>query len=618
MSNPSVRVVPSLAHTPNHDHDGHIVQLYTDDGFLLDVLSRFVGGALAVGDAAIVLATAPHRMELERRLSGRGVDTSKAAAQRRYITLDASDTVPRFMVNGKVDESRFKAIISGVLSQAKKVIDGKDCRIAVFGELVALLWAEGKPQEAIRVEQFWNDLAKDHSFSLLCSYPITGFDNERHIEPFLKMCSTHSGVVPSETYLGLSSEEDRLRNIAELQQKAEVLEKELASREREEQFRLLVATVQDYAIFMLDLKGNVNSWNAGAERIKQYKAEEIIGKHFSQFYPEEDKRNGKPDWELTVAQKEGRFEDEGWRLKKDGSRFWANVIITAVRNDAGKLIGFAKVTRDFTAKMQAQEALQKEVAERREAQKALQKEITERREAQQQLHKSEKSLRELSLHLLATQDEERRRIGRDLHDSLGQYLAVLKMKLESVASAVGKKDQVAEDVHQCVRLTEDSIKEVRTVSYLLYPPMLEEMGLKSAIPWYLDGFSARSGIKTTFSAGTDFGRLPRDRELALFRVLQESLTNVHRHSGSQTAEVRLLTNDGMGVLEIQDWGKGVSQQLLEQAGQDWMGGLGVGVRGMNERMRQLGGTLELVSSNQGGTIVRARMPISATASVSSP
>jgi two-component system, NarL family, sensor kinase len=218
------------------------------------------------------------------------------------------------------------------------------------------------------------------------------------------------------------------------------------------------------------------------------------------------------------------------------------------------------------------------------------------------------SLRQLSLHLLRTQDEERRRIGRDLHDSLGQYLAVLKMKLDSVASFIGQKgDEAARDVDQCIRLTEDSIKEVRTVSYLLYPPMLEEMGLESAIPWYLDGFAARSGIKTTFDVQTDFGRLPRDSELALFRVLQESLTNVHRHSGSQTAHVRLLMREGMAVLEIEDRGKGFSPQLLEQSGQDWMGAPGVGVRGMNERMRQLGGRLELVSK-ESGTTVRGIVP----------
>src|SRR6202022_3350375 len=252
-------------------------------------------------------------------------------------------------------------------------------------------------------------------------------------------------------------------------------------------------------------------------------------------------------------------------VRKDGSRFWANVIITAIKDGTGKLLGFAKVTRDFTERMQTQ--------------RALQKEVVERRDAQNQLHNSERSLRQLSLHLLRTQDEERRRIGRDLHDSLGQYLAVLKMKLDSVASGIGQEeDEAAQEVAQCIRLAEDRIKEVRTVSYLLYPPMLEEMGLKSAIPWYLDGFSARCGIKTAFEAQTDFDRLPRDSEWAFFRVLQESLTNVHRHSGSQTAHVRLLMKEGMGILEIEDRGKGIPSQLLEQSAEDWMGALGVGVR----------------------------------------
>jgi PAS domain S-box-containing protein len=595
MSNRSVQGFPSLPGVKTYARDGHVVQLYKEDDFLIEVLIRFVGGALAIGDVAVVIATANHRIELEKQLSVRGIDTGKIALQGRYIALDASETLERFMVDGSVDETRFKAIIGGVLQQATKAIQGKGRRIAAFGELVALLWAEEKPQEALRVEEFWNDLAKDYPFSLLCAYPMKAFDNERHIEPFLKVCSLHSDVAPSENYLGLSNQEERLRSIAELQQKAQVLEKQLATRQRETQFRLLVEAVQDYAIFMLDPAGNVASWNAGAERIKQYKAGEIIGKHFSQFYPEEDVRNGKPQWELVIAQQEGRFEDEGWRLRKDGSRFWANVIITAVRDSSGKLVGFAKVTRDITERMETKQALEREVAERRVA--------------QNELHKSERSLRELSLHLLRTQDEERRRIGRDLHDSLGQYLAVLKMKLDSAASLVGRNDELAAtDISECIRLTHESIKEVRTVSYLLYPPMLEEMGLKSAIPWYLDGFSARSGVKTTFTAETDFGRLSRDSELALFRVLQESLTNVHRHSESKTAAIRLTMREGMKILEIEDEGKGIPRQVLEQSGLDWMGALGVGVRGMNERMRQLGGRLEIVSKKERGTIVRAILP----------
>ncbi|PTL78700.1 PAS domain-containing sensor histidine kinase [Vitiosangium sp. GDMCC 1.1324] len=126
----------------------------------------------------------------------------------------------------------------------------------------------------------------------------------------------------------------------------------------EQHFRLLVESVRDYAIFMLDPKGYVSSWNEGAQRIKQYRAEEIIGQHFSRFYPAEDLERGKPAWELTVATAEGRFEDEGWRVRKDGSRFWANVIITALRDPkTGELRGFAKVTRDFTERMKMEQAL---------------------------------------------------------------------------------------------------------------------------------------------------------------------------------------------------------------------------------------------------------------------
>ncbi len=358
---------------------------------------------------------------------------------------------------------------------------------------------------------------------------------------------------------------------------------ELALRSSEERSRLFVEAVQDYAIFMLDPEGHVITWNTGAERIKGYKASEIVGQHFSRFYPEEDLCNGKPPMELEVAAREGRFEDEGWRVRKDGSKFWASVIITAVRDSAGDLLGFSKVTRDFTERMLAQKSLE---------------------ESRRKLQESEKSLRELSLHLLRTQDEERRRIGREIHDSLGQYLSVLKMKLDSMAST----PPTPEEINECGNLAEECVKEVRTLSYLLYPPMLEEMGLTSAIPWYLEGFSKRSGIKTTFQAQKDFGRLSRDAELVLFRVLQESLTNVQRHSGSPTADISISHTDNAVTMQVRDRGKGMPGQMLEHSSQDWTGSLGVGLRGMSERLRQLGGALEIIS-NEGGTEVRATVPL---------
>ena len=345
-------------------------------------------------------------------------------------------------------------------------------------------------------------------------------------------------------------------------------------------FHLFVDSVEDYAIFMLDPRGHVMTWNAGAQRIKGYETSEIVGRHFSCFYPTEDVQLDKPQKLLEEAATKGRVEYEGWRVRKDGSKFWANVVLTAIRNRDGKLLGFGKVTRDLTERMSAQKALE---------------------ESNNKLQQSERSLRELSRHLLRAQDEERRLIGREMHDSLGQILSVLKMKLDQVSS---RESSLSEQLSQCSSLVEQAVTEVRTVSYLLYPPMLEEMGLGSAVPWYLDGFSKRSGIKVTYDIPDDFGRLPRDSELALFRVLQEGLTNVHKHSGNSAAFLRIARLDGKAVLELTDPGKGFPADILQAPAAKW----GVGLRGMSERLRQLGGDLQ-VTSGVGGTQLRATVPL---------
>ena len=362
-------------------------------------------------------------------------------------------------------------------------------------------------------------------------------------------------------------------------------EAEEALRASEERFRLLVQGVRDYAIFMLDPRGNVTSWNEGAQRIKGYTASEIIGKHISIFYTDEDAAVGKAQLNLERAVKEGRIEDEGWRVRKDGSRFWASVVITALRDDTGALYGFSKVTRDITEKRRAQQALEKSHAA---------------------LTASEHSLRELSGRLLRMQDEERGRLGRELHDTIGQYLSALKMTLEVLTSTPPPK-RSEEQLAECIRITDDCIREVRTISYLLYPPMLEEMGLETAIEWHIDGFTKRSGIRVDYELENEIGRLPHDIEVALFRIFQESLTNVHRHSGSPTAQVRLWLEKGKVILEVQDQGKGAPAGVLESSS-DSLGTLGVGLRGMNERVRQLGGELKLASSDK-GMMVRATIPL---------
>jgi signal transduction histidine kinase len=211
--------------------------------------------------------------------------------------------------------------------------------------------------------------------------------------------------------------------------------------------------------------------------------------------------------------------------------------------------------------------------------------------------------------LLRTQDEERKRIGRDLHDSLGQYLAVLKINLDSLQLALPVAESKAiSQIEQCMQLADEAIREVRTIAYLLYPPMLEELGLNSAISWYLEGFASRSEIKITFDAAPELKRLERPVELALFRILQESLTNVHRHSGSPTAHIRLFEENGSAVLEIEDEGKGFPGAMLELGRDELASSFGVGLRGMNERLRDVGGTIELKPAKKQGAMVRAVVP----------
>jgi len=580
----------------------HVVQFYQDDKFLIDAVSGFVGSALAAGDAAVLIATGAHREGIEQTLKKRGMEIGQAVRDGRLIALDATETLAKFMVNGLPDGERFRAVIGDRLAQAASSVAGKGRRIAAFGEMVNILWATGNYEAALHLEQLWNQLAEQHSFSLLCAYPIAGFNNTRHTDAFLKICAEHSAVFPSESFPLMSREDDRLRSVSLLQQQAVALQSESALLQSEQRFRLFVEAVRDYAIFVLDPQGIITTWNTGAERIKGYKPWEIIGQHFSVFYPEEDLKSRKPWRELEVAAQEGRFEDEGWRLRKDGSKFWASVIITAIRDADGRLHGFGKVTRDLTEKMLAHQELEKALVD-------LKKEVAERRGAEKRLHNSEESLRKLSLHLLRTQDEERKRIGRDLHDSLGQCLAILKINLDSLQLSLPSSEETAlSKVAQCLQLSEEAIREVRTIAYVLYPPMLEELGLNSAISWYLDGFASRSHIKMSFDIAPDFQRLARPAELVLFRVLQESLTNVHRHSESPTAHVRLFEENGSVVLEIEDEGRGFPPAMLDLNNDDLPSSFGVGLRGMNERLRDLGGKIEFRPGKKKGAIVRAVLP----------
>ena len=239
-------------------------------------------------------------------------------------------------------------------------------------------------------------------------------------------------------------------------------------------------------------------------------------------------------------------------------------------------------------------------------------ELTELIETNEALRVSELSLRQLSARLLKLQDEERRRIARDLHDTTGQKIAVLSMSLDRLAKLV---DTRKADVKDALAESRDVVgkigEEIRTLSYLLHPPLLDECGLASAVLWYAEGFKKRSGIHLNVSIDEELVRLTTDAETALFRVLQESLTNVHRYSGSPSAEIRIFQSPSKVHLEIVDHGKGVKAGT-ERSSFAGAPTLGVGIPGMRERIRQLGGQLEVEFSNE-GTRVYATLPKEASA-----
>jgi signal transduction histidine kinase len=231
-----------------------------------------------------------------------------------------------------------------------------------------------------------------------------------------------------------------------------------------------------------------------------------------------------------------------------------------------------------------------------------------------ELDQANQSLRELTGRLLQLQDDERRRIARELHDSVGQMLAALAMNLSAVNSDIERLANTATSVSSSMNMVQEMTKEIRTISYLLHPPLLDEAGLDSALRWYIEGFAERSNIGVELDFPEDFGRLSRELETAIFRTVQECLTNIHRHSESPTAKIRLARSGADVRVEVEDEGKGIPPEKHYEVASP--GTPGVGIRGMRERLRQLGGSLE-IHSNGKGTLVKARLPMGHTSSSSS-
>jgi two-component system NarL family sensor kinase len=215
----------------------------------------------------------------------------------------------------------------------------------------------------------------------------------------------------------------------------------------------------------------------------------------------------------------------------------------------------------------------------------------------------------LSQRLLKVQDDERRKLARDLHDSTGQTLAALKISVSFLQEQCKHDSDTMVIVSDVAELADRAIEEIRTMSYLLHPPLLDEVGFACAAEWYVEGFAKRSGINILVDLAPDRDRLPMSTEIALFRVLQESLTNVHRHADTEKASVSFTRQSGTAILEVKDFGRGIPAERLVRLREN-SAETGVGLAGMRERMNELNGKLEIESEGH-GTTLRATVPLSA-------
>jgi PAS domain S-box-containing protein len=325
------------------------------------------------------------------------------------------------------------------------------------------------------------------------------------------------------------------------------------------------------AILVRGVDGVILFWNLGARETYGWSPAEACGSITHQLlgtqFPEPFEH-----WQEKLFSR-GSWEGELVHLTKDGRRIHVASRQVLQHDQKGRTIGVLEINRDITSRKDAEEAL-----------------------------------RNLSGRLLQLQDEERRRIARELHDSTGQSLAALVIHLSAVSSRISAIDAGAEEMlREAIDLSQKASDETRTLSYLLYPPTLDHAGLRSALEWYIDGFTQRSKVKVELDVSIGQERLAEIVERTLFRVVQESLTNIFRHSGSNTASVRISRQEGIVRLEVADNGKGIPDDILTALNSSG-GQLGVGIRGMRERIRQLGGWLQ-VRSHPGGTTIISSLPV---------
>jgi PAS domain S-box-containing protein len=369
---------------------------------------------------------------------------------------------------------------------------------------------------------------------------------------------------------------------------------------------LLIAIVEssDDAIISKTLEGTITSWNAGAQRLFGYTASEAIGQNISLIIPE-DRRDEEKVIISKIKKGERIQHFDTVRVCKHNKLLDISLTISPLRDATGKVVGASKIARDITQRKYTERALLESEQRYRTLADALDTQVQFRT---QELQRRNSELHDLSGRLMESQDVERRHIARELHDSAGQTLAALGMQLGRISEGAKKDPQLAKDVQDANELVQHLSQEIRTTSYLLHPPLLDESGISSALSWYVQGLAERNSLEIDLQLPENFGRLPSEMELLVFRLVQESVTNIHRHSESKTALIRIERDENTVHVKVEDRGKGMPSERLAEIQAH---GTGVGISGMRERVRQFRGEL-MIESDAAGTRVHASLPLGTT------
>jgi PAS domain S-box-containing protein len=577
----------------NRMHE-HSVQFYEQEDFLLDEVSGFIGAGLQAGQVGLVIATRPHLEGLERRLKAGHASSGRDSSwgPDRYVALDAAETLSKFMVDGWPDERLFAEVLGNTIRRAAQ--DGSR-PVRAFGEMVSLLWAEGRHEAAVRLEELWNDLAQTQSFSLLCAYPMQGFDDEGHGGSFSRICNAHSHVRPAESFLTAAAPDDLHRQVVRLQQKAAALEAEVAKRQRTEQaLRRREKELADFlenaveGLHQVGADGTILWANQAELDLLGYRADQYIGHHITEFHVDREVIDGILD-KLQCGE---TLYDQPARLRcRDGSIKHVLIHSNALFEN-GEFVHTRCFTRDVTERLRLE---------------------TELRQRLEQLAESDRRKNEFLAML-----------GHELRNPLAAIVTateLMRLRSDDAAYVVRSREIVARQSARMTRLVDDLLEvsrisrgkielKIATVrldtlvdqAIELVRPLIDERGHRftadlPAQPVTLSGDAAR-----------------------LVQVLTNLLHNAAKYTEPGGTISLTASREGTDLLiRVVDDGIGLTPELREQVFEPFVqapgslekagGGLGIGLTLVRKLVDLHGGSVIALSDGPGhGSEFVVRLP----------